>query len=308
MSSRGRRSAPAASRRSGVGRDGAQPVILGTAPNYGPGAVTPVPNLAAAGPLLWVPGLDDWWNPQGLTFAAGNLLISAYRSERFGVNRGPCRVFRVDPASGRETGHFDVPPPCGHAGGLAYGGKGKLYIADTHTLFEVDLARAFVEPAPPFRSFPLGPGLKGASPRSGPEAIWLGTYEEDRPGRIFKFERDVLEALPDRAVLGGELASAACRSRATRREPQWVPASSGCRAASSAGALSKGSTSPAAASRSAIRSPAASKGSPSTKPGGYGPFPKPEPAISHCAIRSSRWSSGRCHANDSRWQQSVDGD
>ena len=100
------------------GRDAAQPAILGTGPSYGSAAVTSVPNLAAAGPLLWVPGLDDWWTPQGLAFAAGNLLISAYRSERFAVNRGPCRVFRVDPASGRETA-IPSAGACGHAGGLA---------------------------------------------------------------------------------------------------------------------------------------------------------------------------------------------
>ena len=190
-----------------IGRDGAVPAILGTRPSYGPSTISSAPNLAATGPLLWVPGLDDGWNPQGLAFVEGSLLISAYRSERFGVNRGPCRVFRVDPATGCETGHFDVPPPCGHAGGLAYAGAGKLYIADTHTLFEVDLARAFSEPTPPFRRFALGPELKGALAGSGSGEIWLGIYEEDRPGKIFKIERAVLEALPDGAVLAKELAS-----------------------------------------------------------------------------------------------------
>ncbi len=190
-----------------IKRDAAAPAILGIRPSYGPSTISSVPNLAAAGSLLWVPGVDDGWNPQGLTFVARNLLISAYRSERFGVNRGPCRVFQVDPVTGFETGHFDVPPPCGHAGGLAYAGNGRLYIADTHTLFEVDLARAFNGSDPPFRTFPLGPELKGALAGSGRDEIWLGTYEEDRPGRIFKFDRAVLEALPDRSVLSKELAS-----------------------------------------------------------------------------------------------------
>jgi hypothetical protein len=188
-------------------RNTAEHAILGTRPGYGPSTISSVPNLAAAGPLLWMPGLDDGWNPQGLAFVEGSLLISAYQSDRFGVNRGPCRVFRVDPVNGHETGHFDVPPPCGHAGGLAYAGDGNLYIADTHTLFEVDLARAFSEPAPPFRIFPLGPELKGALAASGPDEIWLGTYEEDRPGRIFKFDRSILKTLPDRTVLSKDLAS-----------------------------------------------------------------------------------------------------
>jgi hypothetical protein len=182
--------------------------IRGAKPSYGPATLGPVPNFAAAGPLLWVPGLDEGWDPQGLAVVEDSLLVSAYQSDRAGVNRGPCRVFRVDPATGRETGHFDVPPPCGHAGGLAYAGEGRLYIADTRTLFAVDLEAAFAAPAPAFRTFPLGSGLKGALAGSARGEIWLGSYEEDRPAQIFKFDRAVLEALPDRSVLSKELASA----------------------------------------------------------------------------------------------------
>jgi len=155
-----------------------------------------------------MPGLDEGWNPQGLAVVDDKLLISAYRSDRFGTNRGPCRVFRVDPATGRETGRFDIPPPCGHAGGLAYAGGGTLYITDTHTLFEVDLESAFVAPAPAFRTFPLGSGLRGALAASGRGEIWIGTYEEDRPGRIFKYDRAVLKALADGAVVNEQSASA----------------------------------------------------------------------------------------------------
>ena len=188
--------------------DAADHVIRGAKPSYGPAKVSPVPNLAAAGPLLWVPGLDEGWDPQGLAVVEGNLLVSAYQSDRFLVNRGPCRVFRVDPATGRETGHFDVPSPCGHAGGLAYAGGGTLFITDTHTLFEVDLESAFVAHAPAFRTFPLGSGLRGALAASGRGEIWIGTYEEDRPGRIFKYDRAVLKALADGAVVNEELGSA----------------------------------------------------------------------------------------------------
>jgi hypothetical protein len=188
--------------------DAGNRAILGTKPRYGPSAISTVPNLAAAGPLLWVPGLDEGWDPQRLAVVEGSLLISAYRSDRFGVNRGPCRVFRADPATGHETGHFDVPPPCGHAGGLAYAGGGSLYITDTHTLFEVGLESAFTDPAPAFRTYPLGPRLMGVLAASGQGGIWIGTYEEDRPGRIFKYDRVVLEALPDRAMLSDEQASA----------------------------------------------------------------------------------------------------
>lgn len=182
--------------------------ILGTRPSYGPAALSAVPNRAAMDRLLWVPGLDEGWNPQGLAVAEGSVLISAYRSDYFGVNRGPCRVFRIDSASGRVTGHLDVPSPCGHAGGLAYAHGTKLYIADTHTLFEVDLASAFADPVPAFRRFPLGPGLRGGLAASGRGAIWVGTYEEGRPGRIFRFDCRVLEDLAEGAVLTQDLASA----------------------------------------------------------------------------------------------------
>jgi hypothetical protein len=181
--------------------------ILGVRPSYGPVMLSNVPNLAATGPLLWMPGLDEGWDPQGLAAVDGYLLVSAYKSEHFGVNRGPCRVFRVDPASGHETGHFDVPLPCGHAGGLAYGGGGMLYIADTHSLFEVALDRAFAGPAPEFRIFPLGPGVKGALAASAEGAIWIGTYEEDRPGRIFRYDRALLQNLAAGTVLSAEMAA-----------------------------------------------------------------------------------------------------
>ncbi|MGC2201768.1 MAG: hypothetical protein WA633_16750 [Stellaceae bacterium] len=184
------------------------PSALGIRPSYGPPTISAVPNLAAASPLLWMPGLDEGWDPQGLAAIDGSVFVSAYQSDRFGVNRGHCRVFRIDPATGHEMGHLDVPLPCGHAGGLAHAGNGKLYIADTHTLFEVDLEEAFASPAPAFRIFPLGPGLKGALAASGQREIWLGTYEEDRPGRIFRFDQAVLEAQPNGAPLTQSLASA----------------------------------------------------------------------------------------------------
>ncbi len=181
--------------------------ILGQRPSYGPASVSAAPNLAALDRLIWMPGLDQGWDPQGLAVVEGNLLVSAYRSDGYFVNRGPCRVFRIDPATGKETGHFDVPPPCGHAGGLAYAGGGKLFVADTHTLFEVDLDRAFAEAAPVFRIFPLGPGVKGAFAVSANGAIWIGDYQKGRRGKILRYDLAAFEALADGAVL--DIAAAA---------------------------------------------------------------------------------------------------
>jgi sugar lactone lactonase YvrE len=181
--------------------------VLGVPPGYGPAFASDVPNAAAIDTRIWVPGLDQGWNPQGLAVAAGSLLVSAYRSDGIFASRGPCRVFRIDPSTGKETAQFDVPPPCGHAGGLAHGGDGWLYVADTHTLFAFRLDTAFGK-APVFRRFRLGPGLRGSLAGSDRTAIWLGTYNEDRPGRIFKYDLDRLGLLPDGALLTPGMSSA----------------------------------------------------------------------------------------------------
>ncbi len=158
-----------------------------------------------------MPGLGDGWDPQGLAVARGSLLVSGYRSLATWRNRGPCRVFRIDPKTGAQTGHFTVPPPCRHAGGLAYAGSGKLFIADTHTLFEVDLDRAFVDLNPKFRVFRLGAGLKGAFMVSGDGTIWIGDYEEDRPAKMFKFDLAMLNALKNGVALNADAASTIVR-------------------------------------------------------------------------------------------------
>ena len=187
--------------------DAISPVLLGQRPSYGPAKISATPNQAAIDRMIWVPGLDAGWDPQGLALAGGKLYVSAYRSRGAWQFRGPCRVFRVDPETGRETGHFDVPPPCGHSGGLAYAG-GKLFVADTHTLFEFDLDKVFGQADAKYRAFPLGPGLTGALAASDKGAIWIGDYQEDRSGKLIKFDLAAISSLKDRAVLNIDMASA----------------------------------------------------------------------------------------------------
>lgn len=176
--------------------------VLGVRPGYGPAAISVVPNLAAMDRWIWVPGLTEGWDPQGLAFADGSLLISAYRSRSLLVDRGPCRVFRIDPENGRTTGRFDVPYPCGHAGGLAYAGDGMLYIADSRALFAVDLGSAFVAgKSPRFRVLRLERGLSGAFLAAGRRQVWIGAYREARPAEMFAFDLAPLDGLPDGAVL-----------------------------------------------------------------------------------------------------------
>jgi streptogramin lyase len=154
-----------------------------------------------------VPGLDAGWDPQGLAIGRDSLFVSGYQSAGAWQFRGPCRVFRVDPKTGAETGQFGVPPPCGHAGGIAYAGDGKLVVVDTHTLFEFDIDRAFGG-AGRLRTLRLGRGLKGAFAASGSGAIWIGDYQENRAAKIFKFDLAAIEALEDGATLSADAASA----------------------------------------------------------------------------------------------------
>ena len=115
--------------------------IAGIAPSYGPKTVSAVPNEAAIVRRIWLPELDAGYNPQRLAVDDAGIYVSAYPSDSLGVRRGPCRVIRMDLEAGKPNGYVDVPSPCGHAGGLAVGGDGMLYVADTHTLFATPLAR-----------------------------------------------------------------------------------------------------------------------------------------------------------------------
>ena len=173
--------------------------IAGIAPSYGPKTVSAVPNAAAIVQRIWLPELDAGYYPQGLAVADGAVYVSAYRSDSLGVRRGPCRVIRIDVETGGSTGYVDVPSPCGHAGGLAFGGDGMLYVADTHTLFATPLARAF-DGGVRFRQFSLGPGVIGGLAASTPDGIWLGTYE-DGPGRLLRFTAATLARLSDGETL-----------------------------------------------------------------------------------------------------------
>ncbi|MFL6716523.1 MAG: hypothetical protein ACJ8G3_09200 [Burkholderiaceae bacterium] len=158
----------------------AEAEVLGTRPAHLSGELPAVPNDAAILSRIWAPEIDEGYVPQGVTVADGALLVSSYRSADPKVGSGPCRVYRVDPASGRITGRFDMPPSCGHAGGLAYLGQGMLLVADTRRLYKIDLARALGGQADfVIATLALGGDMKGSLAGFDGKSVFIASSEKD---------------------------------------------------------------------------------------------------------------------------------
>jgi hypothetical protein len=161
--------------------------VLGSKPAYPDRALSDVPNAANMTDRIWVPGLDEGYVPQGLTFIEGAVYLGAYRSEDPKQSRGPCRIYRVDPRSGAVTGVLDLPPQCGHAGGLARGRPGQLWVADTRIAFEISLdRRGGGTIGHVARSIRLAGDLKGSFAAGTADALWLGTYSKEPGARLYK--------------------------------------------------------------------------------------------------------------------------
>lgn len=118
--------------------------ILGKQPAHIRIISTP-PNAAAVGMAVWAPGIDDGYVPQGLTVAGDSVLVAGYKSTLTAVDRGPCRIFRINARTGAYDGHFDLPSESGHAGGLAYIGEDVLVVSDTRMLFKIAMKKAFAD-------------------------------------------------------------------------------------------------------------------------------------------------------------------
>jgi hypothetical protein len=165
---------------------------LGTAPTYtdrklGLLPSGPVPNAEAIRRRIWMPGLDEGFVPQGLSVVAGSVYVAAYKSPE-GAGRGPCRLYRLDPTSGKVTGILDLPPQCGHAGGVAKGPPGHLWVADTRDIFEVRLDPPGIATiGTVVRHIRLGGLIKGSYATGSADALWLGAYETHGAPRLYKF-------------------------------------------------------------------------------------------------------------------------
>lgn len=175
----------------GGGGGGGAP--MGTRPGYLESSTDQVPNAAALAHRIWTPALDEGYVPQGLTSNGGYLYVSSYKpTPDLKANTGPCRVFRIEAATGKAAGHFDIPPgTCTHSGGLAHVGKGRLFLADTRQVFMVDVEKALASgtSAGASRAVKITGELRGSYATFDGKDFWIGTWTKEEPkARMFRLD------------------------------------------------------------------------------------------------------------------------
>ena len=155
--------------------------VLGKKPRQVWGGPSSVPNEQAITKRIWAPGIDEGYVPQGVTWADGAIYLSTYRSTDPKIDKGPCRIYKVDAESGETLGQFDLPEDCGHAGGLACIGNGILIAADTRRLYKIDAASAFAgrgASAAVIATVKLGGQVKGSFADFDGTWLLVGSYEK----------------------------------------------------------------------------------------------------------------------------------
>lgn len=167
--------------------------VMGTKPSYLETPTANVPNGAALSHRIWTPSLDDGYVPQGLTSAGGYLFVSSYKpTPDLKSNTGPCRVFRIEAATGKAAGGFDIPPgTCTHSGGLAHVGNGQLFLADTRQVFMIDVDKALASgtTAGASRAVKITGELRGSYATFDGRDFWIGTWTKDQAkARMFKLD------------------------------------------------------------------------------------------------------------------------
>lgn len=167
--------------------------VRGDRPSYLEGTTEAVPNAAALTHRIWTPGLEQDYVPQGLTSAGAHLYVSSYKpTPDLKANTGPCRVFKIEAATGRTVGSFGIPPgTCTHAGGLAYAGNGQPFLADTRQVFLVDLEKALATGTTDgaARAVKITGELRGSYATFDGKDMWIGTWtKEAAKARMFRLD------------------------------------------------------------------------------------------------------------------------
>ena len=171
--------------------------ILGTKPSYVDAPPRSYPNQQAITPRIWVPGLEEGWIPQGLALVGGHALVSSYQEAD--AEKPKCRVFRVELASGKTVGSFDMPAPCVHAGGITDIGGGFVILADTRQDWRIDLDKAFASgtgAAAARGMIKLSRGFGSAFTFFDGKHLWNGVWvdEKDAAGsKIYRLDLAVFD-------------------------------------------------------------------------------------------------------------------
>ena len=177
----------------GCAATGGGDAAMGTRPSYLESPTGNVPNAQALSNRIWTPQLDDGYVPQGLTASIPYLYVSSYKpTPDLKANTGPCRIFRIEMATGKAAGHFDIPPgTCTHSGGLAHMGNGKLFLADTRQVFMIDIDKALASgtTAGNSKAVKITGLLRGSYAAGDGKDFWIGTWTREQP-KAFMFRLD----------------------------------------------------------------------------------------------------------------------
>ena len=98
-------------------------------------------------------------------------------------------MYRIDPDTGKLTGYFDLPPECGHAGGLGYAGDGILILSDTRRLYRINLEQAIKDQNTTNAitgTLDLGGALRGSFAAFVPASAWSQLQPGDMPATGFE--------------------------------------------------------------------------------------------------------------------------
>ncbi len=212
--------------------------VLGTRPTYLEAVTEAVPNAAALSNRIWTPGLDEGYVPQGLTAGDGYLFVSSYLPKPdLKSNTGPCRVFRIEAATGKDAGSFGLPEgTCTHSGGLAYLGNGMLFLADTRHVFRIDIARALAsgKAEGAMKAVKITGELRGSYATYDGRDFWIGTWTREQPkARMFRLDPKLFDdydgqtVKEDRAVESIPVPLEAQGAAFDQQGNLWVSASSG---------------------------------------------------------------------------------
>lgn len=168
--------------------------VMGTKPTYLEAFSENVPNMAALSGRIYTPSLDEGYVPQGLTSGEGYLYVSSYLPKPdLKANTGPCRIFRIEAASGKPAGQIDIPEgTCTHSGGLAYMGNGRLFLADTRQVFLIDVPKALAtgKAEGAMKAVKIAGLLRGSYATFDGKDAWIGTWTKDKPEVAKMFRLD----------------------------------------------------------------------------------------------------------------------